>query len=354
MSEDLNLVSEGPQALYATPDRIVEGNEVLERGSKIALDAGPVKRYDLESVSDQGGFRTVSFDDYHRVIPRYNPRVPGQGEDLPREVSPEKGDSPREIERKHEAYGRQLARLATDFEELLEVVEAGRRDPLYAKTQQGLASLVPLDWFQAVSAWGDREEIRRQVLSLGLSEIKTQYVATQDVFLRAHGLQKLGRSLDGFIGDELGRTDSVALPTDCAQIVGYVVTGGEPVQDDRLAANPEIGSNYYTALPENAANVGWNFHWAGVILKGGPDNATLESAGGLSLGSMGKSTWWMDLYGTRNVDQTFKKRLHRLHVERNREMLEKQEPTKETETSYRQLQEQQKTVEGWTELDSDE
>jgi hypothetical protein len=353
VSEDLNIVSEGPQKLYATRNRIDEGNAVLEQGSKIVLDSGPVKTYDLESTPDNRGFRTISFDDYHRVIPRFNPRVPTQGENLPREISPERGDSKKEIGRKHQTYVKDLILLKIDLRSLEVEAEKGRENPSYAAKAKGLASLDRLEWFQATLNWQEQTEARRQVLGLGLGEVRGLFLKTGDPFVRTAALQRLALGLNRFLDREAEKTDSIALPTDCGKAVAYVVTG-EAVKDDRLAANPGIGSNYYTVLPENEANVGWNVHWAGVILKGGPDNVTLESAGGLSLGGVSKGTWWMDLYGTVNVDQTFKKRLHRLHVKRSRKLLAGQEQTGEVATANKQLHEHQQKVASWTTLDSDQ
>jgi hypothetical protein len=174
-----------------------------------------------------------------------------------------------------------------------------------------------------------------------------------DLKKRAVDLQKLGESLKEFVFREMSQPDRIALPTDCGAVVGYVVTGGQTVQDDSLAANPEVGSNYYTALPKNAANLGWNYHWAGVILKDGGDNVTLESAGGTSLGSVGKASWWMQLYGTKNVDQTFKKQLHLLHVTRNRNALAQQDETESGKKANEQLLEHREKVLNWTAFDSD-
>ena len=41
------------------------------------------------------------------------------------------------------------------------------------------------------------------------------------------------------------------------------------------------------------------------------------SAGGMSFAGKDKGTWWFNLYGTRVADQTFKKQIHKIHLERN-------------------------------------
>lgn len=100
--------------------------------------------------------------------------------------------------------------------------------------------------------------------------------------------------------------------------------------------------------------MGWNYHWAGVVLKDGGDNLTLESAGGNSIGSVGKTSWWMDLYGTRDVDQTFKKRIHQVHVTRNLQAVGNADAGPDTEEALQELEAQELVTQGWTDLDADQ
>lgn len=354
VSEDLNLVAIGPQTVYAAINRIEDANKVLSAGSKIVLQAGKKAEFDLEGPADPSGFRAISFADYYEVIPRFNPEVESEGGDLPREVSPEKGETREATAKKHGAYAEGLKKLVLDFEELQKEVQRGALDPKHAQKAGGIASTDASDWYQGTNSWTSGDELRRKVLKLGLNEIAATYLLEGNLKRRAFDLQKLGKSLGEFVVKESRLEDRIALPTDCGVVVGYVVTGGKAVENDSLAANPDVGSNYYTALPKNAANLGWNYHWAGVILKDGGDNVTLESAGGTSLGSLGKASWWMQMYGTRKVDQTFKKQLHLLHVTRNRDMVSHLDESPTSKKAEQQLLEHQKKVLGWDRLDSDQ
>jgi hypothetical protein len=353
ISENMKIVVEGPQTVYASDDKIRQANAVLAKGSKIVLAAGEKKDYDMATPADLQGFQSISFADYYQVVPRYNPEVESSGTDLPRQHSPETGESQETIQEKHVAYAKELTALQKDYLGLLKEVALGAESSKHAE-KGGVAAVQPDAWMLAANQWCNADPLRKQVLKLGLNEIAAAYTEHKSLKLRAAALEKLGESLEVFLQIELSEPDRIALPTDCGAAVAYVVTDGKTAQDDTLAANPDIGSNYYTALPKNSANVGWNYHWAGVILKDGGDNVTLESAGGLLLGSMGKGSWWMSMYGTQNVDQTFKKRLHEMHLRRNRQALAQLDETQDVKKAKEELADQQKKVSGWTSLTGDQ
>ena len=78
-------------------------------------------------------------------------------------------------------------------------------------------------------------------------------------------------------------------------------------------ANPNIGESYTMATEANmpgfkkAGDLTWNFHWAGVVMKDGADNITLENFAvteetakdaGVSQGSYLDREWNFDMYGT--------------------------------------------------------
>ncbi len=354
ISENLKIVAIGGQTVWAADDKIDEANKVLGKGSKIVLDAGEKRDIDLELPPDPKGFSTISFSDYYEVIPRYNPNLENEGGDTPRDVSPEKGEDPLLTQKKHQVYAHELKKIVADFTELQQEVQKGVESSKYALQAGGLATTEPTEWYGAAGQWAGGNELRRLALKLGLNEIAGAYMVDKDVKKRAVALYRLGKSLEQFVLNEIRVSNRIALPTDCGQVVAYVVTGGKTQQDDTLTANPGVGSNYYTKLPSNAATGGWNYHWAGVILKDGGDNVTLESAGGLSLGSIGKASWWMQMYGTKNVDQTFKKQLHLLHVTRDRQSLLGQEKSEKTQKAEEQLLQHRDKVLNWTRFDSDQ
>ena len=354
ISENLKVVSESPQMLYAYESSIDEANKILEAGSRVMLDKGEKKDYDMEIGPDSQGLTTITFDDFYRVVPRYNPKVASVGGDLPRQHSPESTDDADTIRIKHEAYIDQLGQVGVDYAVFMEEVDQGRRDAEFAEMFGGVSTLDPNQWLMEASSWVGQNSLRKQVLQLELQEIAATYILEKDLVKRRTQLRRLGDSLAQFIQREHFRPNHISLPTDCARCVTYVTTGGALEDDDSLQANPDIGSNYYTALPGNAANVGWNFHWAGVILKDGGDNVTLESAGGTSLGSLGKSSWWMDLYGTKTPDQTFKKRIHQIHVRRNRDKVATMGDGPDTRKANLELNAHELAVAGWTTMTSDQ
>jgi hypothetical protein len=92
-------------------------------------------------------------------------------------------------------------------------------------------------------------------------------------------------------------------------------------------ANPEIGQTYSMAtegdmpgFAEVQKDFTWNYHWAGVILKDGSDNVSLENyavtgdyarSKGVSQGAFINREWNFDMYGTVDKSQTF----HQAHLD---------------------------------------
>jgi hypothetical protein len=93
-------------------------------------------------------------------------------------------------------------------------------------------------------------------------------------------------------------------------------------------ANPNIGESYTMATEANipgfkqSGDLTWNFHWAGVVMKDGADNITLENfavteetakEAGVPQGKYIDRDWNFDMYGTVNAQgevdesQTFHK-----------------------------------------------
>ena len=86
-------------------------------------------------------------------------------------------------------------------------------------------------------------------------------------------------------------------------------------------ADPDIGESYSMAtegdMPGFATYPGentWNYHWAGVVMKDGSDNITLEAyavtdkyakSKGVSTWNFIDRDWNFDMYGTADESQTF-------------------------------------------------
>lgn len=76
-------------------------------------------------------------------------------------------------------------------------------------------------------------------------------------------------------------------------------------------ANPSVGGGYTLNteydMPgfKSAGQMTWNFHWAGVVMKDGTDNITLENyADGNGYDSI-NTDWNFQMYGTVKKGQTF-------------------------------------------------
>lgn len=85
------------------------------------------------------------------------------------------------------------------------------------------------------------------------------------------------------------------------------------------AANPSIGGGYTMNTEYNMpgfhekGDMTWNFHWAGVVMKDGTDNITLENyADGRGYESI-NTDWNFQMYGTVKKGQTF----HEQHLDSN-------------------------------------
>lgn len=92
-------------------------------------------------------------------------------------------------------------------------------------------------------------------------------------------------------------------------------------------ANPEIGESYSMAtegdmpgFSRHAGHSTWNYHWAGVVMKDGGDNITLENyavtaayaaSKGVPQGQFMDRDWSFHMYGTADNSQTF----HQAHLD---------------------------------------
>lgn len=122
--------------------------------------------------------------------------------------------------------------------------------------------------------------------------------------------------------------DAKQAKTLCAQLT----TDGRDAFDQAAGinhyANPNIGESYTMATEANmpgfkeTSKKTWNFHWAGVVLKDGADNVTLENfavtgeyakSKGVPQGEFIDRDWNFDMYGTADKSQTF----HKEHLDSN-------------------------------------
>ncbi|HNC99489.1 MAG TPA: hypothetical protein PKW90_25370, partial [Myxococcota bacterium] len=295
ISENGKLVLLGKQQLVATEGAIDTANAALEENSMVLMGRGDKVDIGFDLPPDADGMQTIVFDDYYEVRPRMNPETMNP-HDPAHALSPAHGDDDEVIAAKHLAYMKRLDDVERDLAKLV-VDAAGSK---VFKTKEAA---------RKADAWAEADAMRSELLKLQVFPIFRSFEGHKDREKLVADLEDLQARLHQFVLGEMLQTDAILLPNDCATCVSEMVGDHtRRTRDDSLYAAPEIGSNYYTGLPKpKHAALGWNFHWAGVVMADGSDRATLESAGGLSFGSRDKATWWFNLYGTRVADQTFKK-----------------------------------------------
>ncbi|MBW2569931.1 MAG: hypothetical protein JRE47_11350 [Deltaproteobacteria bacterium] len=306
VSENGNIIRENKKTLFATGNVIDQGNKELESNSKILLEKGPQKDFDFDLPPDERGMYTILLGDYYKVLPMYNPKKIGEKSSF-ETMSPAIGDAPEVVTAKHEIYLQRLLKVDNDLAAFVKRI--------YSEWFfQSDGSVV---W---ANQWVKEDSTRNDLL---MSHIAMIFFPFQNEHRnKKRLLSELGSlsvKVRHFIRSESENPEAIVLPNDCAEMVSLIV-GGEDKRsrNSDLFHSPDIGSNYYEQLPRPIhAETGWNFHWAGVVMKDESDNVTLETAGGLSFSGKDKGTWWFDLYGTKKADQTFKKRIRRTHLERN-------------------------------------
>jgi hypothetical protein len=142
-------------------------------------------------------------------------------------------------------------------------------------------------------------------------------------FMRLAPFQKYLKTGAHYVAGEGGERQYIQ-PTDNVQAKAMYWKLGERGRrafdtsvEVNVGANPEIGGAYTMAteydMPGFKKNKGmtWNFHWAGVVMKDGDNNVTLENYAVALDGPEGYAyvdrDWAFQIYGTKKVGQTFHK-----------------------------------------------
>ncbi|MGJ5631425.1 eCIS core domain-containing protein [Nostoc sp. CALU 1950] len=306
ISENMNIVWEGQKDVYATATQFTTSNLVLDiKGSKYLLHQGVAKNY--------GGNTT-----YYRVEPRLNPRTTTAEE---QDLQPTMGDDDEMLRSKHESYMQELRWVEEDLEEFKNDFDNEiSHDPNWRKklSRKRIIGMRLNNWCRAAP-------YRHDLLFIELAQVTLEYENHESLETMTRDIAKVQVKFHAFVNRENAYPRAIALPNDCAQCVSELV-GGEAARE-RGNKNPDIGGNYHETLrsPKNNA-LGWNFHWAGVIMKDGGDNVSLESAAGMSMTNYDRQTWWFAMYGTQKPEQTFKHQIQEFHYKRNISLLLKQLP----------------------------
>lgn len=306
ISENMNVVHEGQKDVYATSNKIVESNTALDiADGKYQLHKGDVKNY--------GGNTN-----YYKIEPRLNPRTTTEEE---QSLQPTMGDDDEMLKIKHEGYMNELKWVEEDLDEFRkEFANDISKDPDWEKENQRKNIIA-----KQLLKWCHAEPYRHDLLFTELAQATLNYENHKSLKTLTLDIFKVQAKFHKFVQIEDQFPRAISLPNDCAQCVSELV-GGQNARE-RGNDNPDVGGNYHTGLTSPKKNqIGWNFHWAGVIMKDGGDNVTMESAGGMSMTNQDRQTWWFGMYGTKKDEQTFKHQITEFHYKRNIELLTKELP----------------------------
>ncbi|MDF5715079.1 MAG: DUF4157 domain-containing protein [Rhizonema sp. NSF051] len=301
ISKGLNIVLEDKKTVYASQEKLDEANTALDqKESKFLLAKGKTKTY--------GGNFT-----FYKVVPRYNPRTTDQAT---QDLNPVMGDSDEIIRQKHETYMQKLHKVETDLKNFSKKLFEDLIDTWNWKFKDAGGRKSALHLY--VNKWLKNEPYREELLLRELSPITFEFLNHQSKPKLLEELANFTQRFQSWIALEDNFEGAISLPNDCAQCVQEVI-GGKGVTDRQ---DPQIGENYHIGLKQpKSQNLGWNFHWAGVIMQDDGDNVSLESAAGMSLTFRDKQTWWFGMYGTEDPKQTFVTQIEKIHYQRNIEML---------------------------------
>lgn len=306
ISENMNIVWEDQKDAYATAAKFTESNQELDgKNGKILLHKGATRTY--------GGNVT-----FYKIEPRLNPRTTTDQE---QNLQPTMGDSDDLIRLKHEHYIQELEWVAEDLTEFRhEFPDEISKDIDWQYPERRKAVIG-----KHLNKWCGAEPYRFDLLFMALAQAVFEYLKHESLGLMIRDIMGVEHKYAGFVNKERNYPNAISLPNDCAQCVSEIV-GGMNARE-RNNKNPDVGGNYFEQLKSPQHNqTGWNFHWAGVIMKDATDNVTLESAGGMSLTNNDRQTWWFAMYGTQKKEQTFEHQIKQIHYERNIKALQDEMP----------------------------
>ncbi len=306
ISGDMNIVWEDKKDVYATPEKFGESNHVLsQKNGKYLLHAGAHKNY--------GGNTN-----FYKVEPRLNPATNSPKE---QELQPTMGDNNESLLQKHQAYIVRLNEVEFDLDNFRKTFPiAIQENPNWHKFENR-KNIIGIE----LNKWCHVNQFRFDLLFMALAEATLGYLDHGNINVMIRDIMEVQAKFRAFVLREEQYPRAISLPNDCAQCVSTVIGGAEA--RERGNPDPEIGGNYHEVLQGPHHNpLGWNFHWAGVIMKDGGDNITLESAAGMSFVNADRQTWWFGMYGTAKNEQTFKHQIQDFHYRRNIELLTRELP----------------------------
>ncbi|NCT95662.1 MAG: hypothetical protein GXC72_14655 [Chitinophagaceae bacterium] len=313
VSDNANVVQTDQRTLYAHPSLIQKGTEVLKSKSRIVLEEGDDKEFDMGPITGDYSVldENANKKKLKQVVPRQNPdkEDPREKQGMP---SPKLGDSKTQVSKKHLQYVHTMSKLVGDFSELKDAIMelANKGEPLLTDSKLPLPFI--WDWFKATQLRNDMF-VSHMLIALHDYEKDRKNGAGQ---LDKDLHRMLHKALD-ILNKSSQEESSVITVNDCKQHTQSLVPNID-IRDQSVDHDPGLGGNYHNSLmtPEDD-QYGWNFHFAGVVLKDGPDNVTFETAAGLSFANTDKNTWWWNMYGTKSLAQSFRSKIKKTHAKRN-------------------------------------
>jgi hypothetical protein len=308
VAEDKQVIKTGAQALYATDARISEGNAKLsgvgQNGAFIKLDKG-------KATQDYHG-KTL-----HSVKPTWVDKGSKSG------YHSKVGDANKPGGKDTEGNTGGDMALWTDCGRSSAAVTGsvgGDRQVVYNKAGKEVVTNGTVDSSITTYRDGTPNQMANQV-----------YMDLIPGFIKDPANDKFLKSGVHYTGSDAAKVHKTPATILEAKLMYAALTPDGQNKFDRDAginhyANPGIGEAYTMAteaqMPgfKKAGPKTWNFHWAGVIMKSGSDNVTLENFAvtektakdaGVAQGEYIDRDWNFDMYGTVDKSQTF----HKQHLD---------------------------------------
>ncbi len=405
ISEMGRAIVKSPQELYATEDLIKEAQAQLAKANAgINIEKGSPLQISEQAITIWKQ-RFKSYSELYKVIPVHKEAPPKQenqntdtferlrregtqpsifgslvdkfrskkgdapaaesfknDDELMRELSPKEGDTEQVILEKHERYKKYVSDFYAPFntfaQNLLKALQSnilkdsgqqGQTQSLKIQREQGLKV-----FSQVVSDWSRKYQKCNSALQNNLLEL--QGIINQKEFefkdvkdwLTTMSSEKIPKIVSAEVEAD---ASAIVLFNDCAVAASHIARKDLSVLREQSNDNPAVGNAYLKEFDKNLS-VGWNTHWATVIMKDGKDNITLETAAGEGQARMGKANWYFQMYGTEQ-SQDFKTQIEEISARRNIAVLEERETRGVISDSERtQLEHERKTLQRISSLQS--
>lgn len=310
VSEHGNIIWQDKRSVYAKPGLFDYANSILRNKSQFVLEQDEAAQFDMYLSPYNDVFKAEG--NYFKVAPKYNPAI----NSFLKDKAPSAGDSSEKVQTMHGQYLAELNKIHQYLDELL-----NEKVSMWGRQSAGTIQMDFKDWAtkkHPIISMTVFEKLWPVVLEYSNQKYGMFFDRNMDGL--KHGINEVRAFADKIINREsqTGAYDIMA-PNDCQKMAEMIVGGTSNVRrTDYSADTPGVGENYYTRLSSHKdIEQSWGAHFAGVIMVDQGDRLTLETAANENEASYGKAGWYFEMYGTRRREQTFKRKTHLLHHERN-------------------------------------